>query len=160
MNSQRALAAKPPGILIVGARLKQYQMGLLLGFCRKVVKVDTIAGGFESTECSYVHEVRDAADDELREDAPENVDEDGSVDYLFIIPASNTDLDKAARDLLHLTQKPLSSSHELTSQDYSTEPQMHETLVNWAEAAVGSPQEWVWEMQRPSVLKVAFKCMA
>ena len=116
-----------------------------LHFC---AQVDEIAFGFENRVCRYVRAVQDAVDGKLNEDASENANEGASVDYLFVIPAGNTDLHRAARDLLHLVHKPFSSSLELISQDYSTKLQMRETLVNWAEAAVGSPQEWAWELQQ------------
>jgi hypothetical protein len=36
---------------------------------------------------------------------------------------------------------------ELTPRQRVTSLQRHATLVNWAEAAVGSPQEWIDELQ-------------
>ena len=118
-----------------------------LNFC---AQVDHTAREFESRVCRYVQAVRVAVEGELNADSSEIVDDDASVDYLFITPAGNTDLHRAARDLLHLVQKPFSTALELPSPspDHSTRPQLGETLVNWAEAAVGSSQEWTWELRQ------------
>ena len=76
-----------------------------------------------------------------------NVVEDEIVAYLFTIASGETNLHKAARDLLRLIQHPFGISLEMIPEG-GPQPPLRNSQVNWMEAAVGVPQEWEWELQK------------
>ncbi|KAI9166566.1 Peroxisome proliferation transcriptional regulator [Paramyrothecium foliicola] len=116
-----------------------------LRFCSQV---DSIACGFEKRISTYRVIVQDAIAGEEIGDLPEYTEDITPVDYLFHTPKGSTDLHRAARDLLHLVQKPFSNSLELIADTVRSNLETHSTLVNWTEAAVGSTHEWTWELQQ------------
>lgn len=118
----------------------------VLDFCSQV---DSVAGRMKDVVHKYMRVLQVAvqADLDMHVDPGKNDNEDVLVDYLFCIPAGETMLHKAARDLLLLIQYPFGTSLELLPEGGPKAP-LRNTLVNWMEAAVGIPQEWDWELQK------------
>lgn len=113
-----------------------------LHFC---AKVDAVALEFAQRVQKYQDVMQESI--AMDDDHWEITVKGSSVDYLFETPTSQTNLDKAARDLLQLCQRPFHEALELHPGQPMASLQGSTTLVNWAEAAVGSPQEWLSELQ-------------
>lgn len=115
----------------------------VLRFC---AEVDSVAGRMRDIVQLYMEVIRSAVKTEFLAVPGDNNSEDELVDYLFIIPSGDSNLHKAARDLLRLIQYPFGTSLELIPEG-GPQPPLRNSLVNWMEAAVGIPQEWDWELQ-------------
>lgn len=120
--------------------------------------MDGVASDFEGKLRTYQNVICDAAGYTIGDGSNDNhwetTQEEGSVDYLLETPTGDETLDKAARDLLRLSQMPFTDALELTSSEQATTPQRR-ALVNWAEAALGSSNEWVAELQHGVCTRVA-----
>lgn len=149
------------GIIILHAAVQKMVIGYpcptyisdlrLVNSCTQVLRycaqVDKVASDFEAI-IVYYQNVIHKGPGEVGSCAAslKHIDEDFSVDYLLDTPVGDGVLHKAARDLLLLIQKPFTDALELyPKQQQATALQKQETLVNWAEAAVGSTQEWIIE---------------
>lgn len=114
---------------------------------RYCAQVDKIASDFETIILYYQGVIYEQTGEyEPSTTSSEDIDEDLPVDYLLDTPVGDEVLHKAARDLLLLTQKPFTDTLELNPKQLQARAlQKQETLINWAEAAVGSTQEWIVE---------------
>ncbi|KAF2095964.1 hypothetical protein NA57DRAFT_59027 [Rhizodiscina lignyota] len=139
---QKILTGYPSSTWAADLSLAKMSMGTLQ-FC---AELDDVALQLYTTISSYFHVVQDALDVEQNEDLWGSTEEGEDLDYLLVIPPGDTDLSKAARDLLYLVQNPFSRTLEMVP-EREANLQLRDRLVNWMEAVVGTPHEWKWELQ-------------
>jgi hypothetical protein len=73
------------------------------------------------------------------------------IDCLFRLPAGESDLHKAARDLIRLMHQPFGSACSTLKADAESRTlPIQTTLVDWMETSIGPHLEWEWENRKAS----------